>query len=67
MRYSIVITLLLLISCEKSQTFQQRLDEALKYMLDFGVIGTGTIEDLNLNISNLKLMKYLTSIMVEKS
>ena len=26
--------------------FQQRLDEALKYMLDFGVIGTGTIEDL---------------------
>jgi hypothetical protein len=26
--------------------FQQRLDEALKYMLDFGVIGTGTIDDL---------------------
>jgi hypothetical protein len=26
--------------------FQQRLDEALKYMLDFGVIGTGTIEYL---------------------
>ena len=26
--------------------FQQRLDESLKYMLDFGVIGTGTIEDL---------------------
>ena len=26
--------------------FQQRLNEALKYMLDFGVIGTGTIDDL---------------------